>query len=397
MTRVLVSHPHAGLVASRAAAALQGAGRLSAFATGLAAAPGTATARALAELARLWPALASRILPGLEDARLLPFGFLEMTARIAAAASGGRLTLHDALHVAHDAAIASLPWPRGTDGVLAFEDAARWTFERAQRREVARVYHLAAPHRLFAERVWREEAVRWPEGAVVPREPAWKAPRKDRELGLATLVWVASSFARDTLEAAGVRAPVRVVPYGFPVDEFPAKKQPPSGPFTVLSVGSHDLRKGTPYLLEAWRRARLRDARLRLVGPMRLGDALLRRYAGSFEHAGRLPRARLGAEYRAADLLVFPTLGDGFGLVIQEAMCSGTPVVATCCSGAPECIRDGEEGWLVPARDPDAVAERLRAAAADRDATFRTGQAARARAERWTWREAGEALARALD
>jgi glycosyltransferase involved in cell wall biosynthesis len=175
------------------------------------------------------------------------------------------------------------------------------------------------------------------------------------------------------------------------------RAQRPSGPFTVLAVGTHDLRKGTPYLLEAWRRAEIPDAELHLIGPLKLARTFVDRYAGSFKHWPHVPKSELPARYAAADLLAFPTLGDGFGLVIQEAMCCGTPVVTTPCGGGPECITDGVDGWLVPPRDVDALVERLRAAASDRERTFAVGRAARARAERWTWQDAGDALARALE
>jgi starch synthase len=90
-------------------------------------------------------------------------------------------------------------------------------------------------------------------------------------------------------------------------------------------------------------------------------------------------------------------LGDGFGLVIQEAMCCGTPVLTTPCGGGPECITDGVDGWIAPPRDLDALVERLRYCASNRDRAFAMGRAARARAERWTWRDAGEALIKGLD
>src|SRR6185312_14108876 len=131
--------------------------------------------------------------------------------------------------------------------------------------------------------------------------------------------------------------PVHVTPYGFPVEEFTARAAPPTGPFRVLSVGTHDLRKGTPYLLEAWKRA-----------------------------------------------------------AIPDAMCCATPVVTTPCGGGPECITDGVDGWIVPPRDVDALVHRFRAAAADRDACARVGRAARARAERGTWTEAGRSFLREI-
>jgi glycosyltransferase involved in cell wall biosynthesis len=177
---------------------------------------------------------------------------------------------------------------------------------------------------------------------------------------------------------------------------FEPRRDPPRGPFTVVAVGSHDLRKGTPYLLEAWRRAAIPDAELHLIGPLRLAPAFVDRYAGTFRHWPHLPKSQLGARYAAADVLAFPTLGDGFGLVIQEAMCCGTPVITTECGGGPECITDGVDGWLVPPRDIDALVERFRYFAANRDAVFAVGRAARARAERWTSPELGAALTAAL-
>src|SRR5258708_19836621 len=89
-------------------------------------------------------------------------------------------------------------------------------------------------------------------------------------------------------------------------------------------------------------------ARRRLVVAMRLSNRFLHDYAGLFEHVAYLPKPKLGDEYRGADVLAFPTLGDGFGLVIQESMCSGTPVITTHTSGGPHCITHGTNGCLFP-------------------------------------------------
>ncbi len=228
------------------------------------------------------------------------------------------------------------------------------------------------------------------------REPDWKRRRKDAELALATTVSVASGFTKKSLEDVGVRAPIVVTSYGFPVETFTRRSQRPTGPFTVVAVGTQDLRKGTPYLLQAWKRAAIPDAELHLIGPMRLTKSFLDSYAGLFQHRPHLPKSELASRYAAADLCAFPTIGDGFGLVIQESMCCGTPVLTTPCGGGPECITDGADGWIVPPRDVDALVERFREAAANRDRLFAMGQAARDRAERWTWADAGASLVRAL-
>ena len=353
-------------------------------------------------LASRWPVLHNRVLADLPAERLGSLAALELGTRAVAVAlekGGLRLKPYDALFVAHDAAVSALPWPGETSAVYAYEDAALWTFGRARRRSLQRIWDLPLPHYAAIETLWREEGQRWPDAVDGPphQEPLWKKRRKNGELALATQISVASAFTKQSLERLDLEVPVAVTPYGFPTDQFRLRERSPSGPFTVLSVGTHDLRKGTPYLLEAWRRAAIPDAELHLVGPLRLAKPFVDRYAGMFHHAAHVAKSELGARYAAADLLAFPTLGDGFGLVIQEAMCCGTPVVTTPCGGGPECITDGMDGWIVPPRDVDALVERLRDCAAHRDRVAAVGRAARARAERWTWHDAGEALVSALD
>ncbi len=298
------------------------------------------------------------------------------------------------MFVAHDLAVSLMRWPPGTSAVYAYEDGALRTFQRARRDDIARVWDLPTPHYRTVERVFADEHRRWPGAATGPphQEPAWKRVRKDQELGLATAVSVASGFTKLSLEQAGVSVPIVVTPYGFPTESFQARQTAPSGPFTVVSVGSHDVRKGTTYLLEAWKRAAIPGGELHLIGPLRLAKTFLDRYAGTFRHWSHVPKSELPPRYAAADLCAFPTLGDGFGLVIQEAMSSGTPVVTTECGGGPECITDGDDGFVIPAGNVEALVETFRRAAADRGRMFEMGRRARARAERWTWENAGAAL-----
>ncbi len=69
--------------------------------------------------------------------------------------------------------------------------------------------------------------------------------------------------------------------------------------------------------------------------------------------------------FAALDLLLAPSLWEGFGLVFLEAMALGVPILSTCVSAIPEVVIDGETGWLVPPHDPDAIAAALREALSD--------------------------------
>ncbi len=86
--------------------------------------------------------------------------------------------------------------------------------------------------------------------------------------------------------------------------------------------------------------------------------------------------------FAALDVLLAPSLWEGFGLVFLEAMAFAVPVISTCVSAIPEVIVDGETGWLVPPADVDALAGALRLALADPAERQRRGERGRTRLER---------------
>jgi len=362
---------------------------------------GSHGSRLAAYVERLQPRVRNRIIADIPKERLWSKWAPEAISRAAALLPGmsklGKMP-YDPMFVLHDSAVAITPWPSSVDAVYAYEDASLFTFRVATRKGLGRLWDLPVPHWRSLEALWLSEGARWPGamGKAPPIEAHWKTRRKDAELALADVIFVASAHTRASLEAVGCAKPIVVAPYGFPVEYFREKARTQEGPFAVLSVGTHDLRKGTPYLLEAWRRAEIRDAKLRLIGPMRLTKTFLTRYAGLFDHISHVPRSHLQAEYQSADVLAFPTLGDGFGLVMQEAMCCGTPVVTTRSGGGPECIRHGEEGWILRERDIEALTDFFRWAVANRERVRDAGRAARRRAEGWTGSDAGLLISRSI-
>lgn len=393
---VIVTHPHGTPVATGMSSGLEAAGRLAAYFTGVGGVKGTIQGRMLEAARAKWPEATNRLhAPDLRD-RLRSLSAVESTARTLGAVVpwfSAKVRSYDLIYGLHDLAVSWSRWPPKASAIYAYEDGASATFRRAASSGLARIWDLPTPHHLYLASMRADEGRRWPDLASASvEEPAWKIERKRRELELASAVAVASRFTASSLPDTLGSRPVLVVPYGFPVDTFPPKRPRNDGPLVVIAVGSQSAPKGTHYLLEAWKRAGLKDARLRLIGPMRLPEAFVAGYRGLFEHVPHVPRALIGSEYRAADLLAFPTLGDGFGIVIQEAMCSATPVLTTPCGGGPECVTDGEEGWIVPPRDIDALVDRLRVASENRDALARMGVAARRRAETWGWREAAGLL-----
>jgi glycosyltransferase involved in cell wall biosynthesis len=95
---------------------------------------------------------------------------------------------------------------------------------------------------------------------------------------------------------------------------------------------------------------------------------------------------------REHDVLVFPSLFEGFGLVILEAMAQGTVVIATPHTAAPDLFEDGDGGFVVPIRSADAIAERLTQLGEDRNLLAAMSAQAQAVAARWNWNRYREGL-----
>jgi len=215
-----------------------------------------------------------------------------------------------------------------------------------------------------------------------------KLARKDEELSLASGVLVASTFTRNSLSSApALAAPVFVIPYGAPepVEESRHVSKPSAARLRVLFAGSLTQRKGLSYLLEAVRLLQ-GQVELTLLGarPAERCEPLDRALR---EHRWipSLPHHAVLQEMARHDVLVFPSLFEGFGLVILEAMAQGTPVITTAHTGGPDVISDGEDGFLVPIRDATAIAEKLALLDSDRERLAAISAAARVTAARFSW------------
>jgi glycosyltransferase involved in cell wall biosynthesis len=157
--------------------------------------------------------------------------------------------------------------------------------------------------------------------------------------------------------------------------------------FQALFVGRPDKQKGLGYLLEAWNAARPKDAALVLAGP-----EMTRFSRVDLVPTGVLEPAALRNFYAAADVLCVPsvptrTVRETWGLAVNEAFNQATPVIATDAVGAAAggLVRDGENGFVVPAKDPDALGRALRRLVRDPDLRQRLGTAGRERVGAYTF------------
>jgi len=156
----------------------------------------------------------------------------------------------------------------------------------------------------------------------------------------------------------------------------------------LLSVCRLDWSKGLVYGLSAVRVLLDKGLKLsyRIVGEGKARDELILaiRDLGLGEVvtlAGARDRAGCRDEMQAADVFLMPSVTESFGLAAAEAQATGLPVVATRVGGLPEAVDDGSTGYLVPSRDPEALAEKIEALIKDPDLRAEFGKQARRRVE----------------
>jgi starch synthase len=251
----------------------------------------------------------------------------------------------------------------GLRGVYAYEDGALHQFRKARKLGLHCIYDLPIGYWRANREISLEEA---------ELQPAWKGTlnaladspeklaRKDEEIALADTIIVASSYTRSTLKLyPGEVKKTVVIPYGTPRPiAGPRELTFRTNPLRVLYVGSLAQRKGISYLFAAV--DKLDSAVTLTVVGRKVGTSeALDKACATHRWLPSLPHSEILAEMRRHDVFVFPSLFEGFGLVIGEALSQGLPVITTPNTGGPDILRHGQDGFIVPIRDPEAIAGHL--------------------------------------
>lgn len=302
----------------------------------------------------------------------------------------------------HVAAGLSQAAGQGTMAVYAYEDGAAASFRRAKQLGWQCFYDLPIGYWRAARRLLEPERERWPEWVSTLggfQDSAAKLARKDEELRLADRILVASQFTASTLrDFPGILAPIEVIPYGFPAvaDTRQYAGTGHGRPLKLLFVGGLSQRKGIADLFAAVEALRP-HVELTVVGRKTTNDcpaldAALNRH----RWIPSLPHAAILDLMREHDVLVFPSLFEGFGLVITEAMSQGTPVITTERTAGPDLITHGHNGWLIEAGSTPALQAAIEELLHRPAAVAKAGQAARETARHRPWAVYSQELARAL-
>jgi len=205
------------------------------------------------------------------------------------------------------------------------------------------------------------------------------------EYELADIILVPSNFVASSFyEYPELKPKVRKITLGVDITRF-KRTASFKHPFRLLFIAQNFDRKGGVHLLKAWQSARrqsktVRDGALWVVGEVPLGNL-----GQGVNALGWLDEDTFTRTIQESDALVLPSLEEGFGLVVLEAMAAGKPVILSENVGAKDCIGDGREGYIVPVGNHVALARAITAMANSSNRRLEMAEQAHRTACRYSW------------
>jgi len=258
------------------------------------------------------------------------------------------------------------------------------------------VLFQAHPHPASVRAILQRELADHPECAdSLSKEWELSLPAEDfnrlaEETRMAAHTLAASSFTRRTLIENGT-APqsISVIPYGIDPQRFTAPKTNERGASSsklrLLFVGIINQRKGIKYLLEALKLTGNKQIELTVCGRVVDDLSIFKPFASQVTVRPSVSFPELLRAYQQSDLFVFPSVAEGFAQVLLEALACGLPILSTTNTAAPDLIDDGIQGFIVEPRRPDLLAQRMQWAFEHPKQLNEMREAARRRAEYFTW------------
>jgi len=203
-----------------------------------------------------------------------------------------------------------------------------------------------------------EESLKWD---VAPTDRTEALAREEAEYGLADTIFVLSAFAKQSFVELGVPAKkIELLPLGVDTEFFrPGPQRSHRLPLKVVYFGSVSIRKGVRYLCEAVKHFSLHELKLTVVGPVEKPVRELLARFPQIHWKRPMTHSELAEFLPSQDVFVLPTLEDGFGQTLFQAMACGLVCISTDRCGAAQVIADGKNGHIVEAANPSAIRERL--------------------------------------
>ena len=245
-----------------------------------------------------------------------------------------------------------------------FQGSSQLSLISAKKNGIKAICELATAHVTSAKKILGEEQKLHPNWAHTIDNlvfPGFYEKRLEEEPHEANHIIAASAFTKQSLIDQKIPdQKITLLPLGFDSSRIPFEQnyfesKIATKPLKLLYAGRVTQRKGILYLLESLRTFNPQDVELHIIGQINGADSLLKPYKSYIHLHGPKTQSELFNEYRNYDALVLPSLFEGFGLVLVEAMAAGLPVIATPNTMAPEVVKNHINGFIVPIRNVDSL------------------------------------------
>jgi glycosyltransferase involved in cell wall biosynthesis len=280
-----------------------------------------------------------------------------------------------------------------SDIFVGLSSCSLYSLRRARRMGAKTVLERGSSHMLYQRKILTEEYRKFGMEKEVVHPKV--VERELTEYQEADYISIPSHFVKETFVRQGI-PPAKLIqtPYGVDLSNFhPVPKQDKI--FRIIHCGALSLRKGIPYLLQAFSELRLKDAELWLIGSIteEIKPFLAQFASPAIVHKGPFPEKDLHQYYSQGSVLCLASIEEGFGMVTVQAMACGLPVICTTNAGAADIIREGQDGFILPIRDVDAIKEKILYFYENPEACRNMGESARLRVQAgFSWSDYGHKM-----
>lgn len=260
---------------------------------------------------------------------------------------------------------------------------------------IIRILDMSTPTHEYMKKIYMEDMKRCPKFSKNLRFASnffWNKKilaKCKKEINLTDYFLVPSKFVKESLEYHNISSEkIKICPYGVDIKEtLLREKKNKKEKLKVIYIGQLTQRKGISYLLEALEIYDKKEITLTLIGEIQNIQGEFDEYIKKYQFKGFINHDEVINELKDADVMVFPSLSDGFGLAALEALGAGIPVICTENSGCSDIIQDGYNGFVIPVGNINAIREKINWFLINKDKINQMSKNSRETAKRYTWNE----------
>jgi glycosyltransferase involved in cell wall biosynthesis len=280
-----------------------------------------------------------------------------------------------------------------SDIFVGLSGASLYSLRRARQMGMKTILERGSTHMLYQRTILEEEYARFGmrKTAVHPQV----VERELREYQEADFISIPSQFVKGTFLQHGILEEKLIqIPYGVNLTHFyPIPKK--DNIFRIIHCANLSLRKGVPYLLQAFSELKLKDAELWLIGSVtdEIRPFLSRFASPSIKLKGEFPETELYKYMSQGSVFCLASIEEGLAMVQPMAMACGLPVICTTNTGGADIVREGQDGFVVPIRDVQAIKEKILYFYENPEACKAMGESARMKVQAgFSWSDHGHKM-----